>query len=80
MRARPLLIGLNAASEDAFRELRRRVIAGGAGDGLVTDMSAYLSFGFVDPDGVGHEVMWTKPGAPPEDMLRANWTTVEMDS
>jgi hypothetical protein len=71
---------LNAASEDAFRELRRRVIAEGAGDGVVTDMGSLLTFGFTDPDGGGGEVAWTKPGvAHGRGLRRANWTTVEMD-
>jgi catechol 2,3-dioxygenase-like lactoylglutathione lyase family enzyme len=72
--------GVNAASEEAFRELRRRVVAEGAGDGVVTDMGSLLSFSFTDPDGGGHEVIWIKPGVPVEAGLkRANWTTVEMD-
>jgi catechol 2,3-dioxygenase-like lactoylglutathione lyase family enzyme len=70
--------GLNAASEEAFHELRRRVIAEGAGDGLVTDMGPLLSFSFTDPDGVGLEVMWVKPGVPVETTLpRAEWTVAE---
>lgn len=36
--------GLNAASEEAFRELRRRVLAEGVGDGVVTDMGSLLNF------------------------------------
>jgi catechol 2,3-dioxygenase-like lactoylglutathione lyase family enzyme len=72
--------GVNAASEEAFRELRRRVVAEGAGDGVVTDMGSLLNFSFTDPDGGGHEVIWIKPGVPVEAGLkRANWTTVEMD-
>jgi catechol 2,3-dioxygenase-like lactoylglutathione lyase family enzyme len=71
--------GLNAASETVFHELRRRVVHEGAGDGTVTDMGPFLSFSFTDPDGAGHEVMWTKPGSCPEDTrIRADWTTVEM--
>jgi catechol 2,3-dioxygenase-like lactoylglutathione lyase family enzyme len=71
-------IGLNAADEEAFHELRRRVMAEGAGDGLVSDMGPVLSFGFVDPDGVGHEVMWTKPGASSATTRkRADWTVAE---
>ena len=70
--------GLNAASEEAFGELRRRVMAEGAGDGLVTDMGSLLSFSFTDPDGLGLEVMWVKPGVPVESTRRrADWTTVE---
>jgi catechol 2,3-dioxygenase-like lactoylglutathione lyase family enzyme len=68
-------IGLNAADEESFYEVRRRVMAEGAGDGLVSDMGPFLSFGFVDPDGVGHEVMWTKPGASSATTRRrADWT------
>lgn len=71
---------LNTASEDAFRELRRRVVAEGAGDGVVTDMGSLLSFGFTDPDGGGHEVVWVKPDVPVgAGLKRANWTRVDMD-
>ena len=71
--------GLNAASEEAFRELRRRVVAEGAGDGVVTDMGSLLIFSFNDPDAGRHEVVWAKPGVPVEAGLkRAEWTTVEM--
>ncbi len=71
--------GLNAASEEAFRELRLRIVAEGAGDGMVTDMGSLLNFGFTDPDGGRHEVIWVKPGVPVEAGLkRADWTTVEM--
>lgn len=73
-------IGLNASSEEAFRELRRRVMAEGAGDGTVTDIGAILSFSFTDPDGAGHEVIWTKPGVPFDHSLpRLEWTTVAID-
>lgn len=67
--------GLNAASEEAFWEIRRRIVEAGAGDGLVTDMHAFLSVSFVDPDGAGHEVMWVKPGVAAADMRkRTDWT------
>jgi catechol 2,3-dioxygenase-like lactoylglutathione lyase family enzyme len=59
---------LTAASEEAFREIRRRVIAEGmhaTEGGLVTDMGSMLSFTFHDPDDMWCEVMWEKPGAPP---------------
>ena len=70
---------LNAASEEAFREILRRVVAEGAGDETVTDMGSLLNFGFTDPDGDEHEVVWVKPGVPVEAWLRrAEWTTVEM--
>ena len=71
--------GLTAASETAFRELRRRVVLERAGDGLVSDMGAFLSFSFIDPDGAGHEVMWVKPGSSPQaTRRRAEWTLVEL--
>ena len=70
---------LNAASEEAFGEILRWVVAEGAGDGAVTDMGSLLNFGFTDPDGGEHEVVWVKPGLPVEAGLRrAEWTTVEM--
>lgn len=71
---------LNAASEDAFRVLRRRIIAEGADDGIVTDMGSLLSFGFADPDGGSHEVVWIKPGVPVgAGLKRVNWQKIEMD-
>ncbi len=70
---------LDAASEEAFREILRRVVAEGAGDGAVTDMGSLLNAGFTDPDGGEHEVVWVKPGVPVEaGPRRADWTTVEM--
>jgi catechol 2,3-dioxygenase-like lactoylglutathione lyase family enzyme len=70
---------LNAASEEAFRELRRRILAEGASDSVVTDMGSMLLFSFLDPDEGRHEVVWKKPGVPVEAGLRqAEWTTVEM--
>lgn len=71
---------LNAASEAAFRELRRRLMAEGATDGVVTDMGAILIFTFTDPDQGSHEVVWIKPDVPiGAGLKRADWTTVEMD-
>ena len=70
---------LNAASEEAFGELRRRVVAEEVGDGVVTDMGSLLNFGFTDPDGGQHEVVWVKPGVPVEAGLRrAEWSRFEM--
>ena len=70
---------LNAASEEAFRELRRRVISEGASDSVVTDMGSMLIFSFLDPDGGRHEVVWRKPDVPVENGLRrAEWKTVEL--
>ena len=73
--------GLNAASEDAFWELRRRLLeerAGATEGGQVTDMGSMLSFSFHDPDGGWHEVMWNKPGVPAEQGLPlAEWQLID---
>ena len=66
---------LNAASENAFHELRRRVMAEKASNGVVTDMGSLLIFTFTDPDEGTHEVVWMKPGVPAKATLkRADWT------
>jgi hypothetical protein len=71
---------LNAASEAAFREVRRRLVAEGASDGAVTDMGSLLLLGFTDPDGGAHEVAWVKPGVPVgQGLRRAEWTRVQLD-
>jgi catechol 2,3-dioxygenase-like lactoylglutathione lyase family enzyme len=74
--------GLSCASEEAFREIRRRLIAEGAGateGGQVTDMGSMLSFSFYDPDGAWHEIMWNKPGASVEQGFRlAEWRMIDM--
>lgn len=70
---------LNAASEEAFHELRRRVMAEGAGDGVVIDVGPAVQFHFTDPDGWQAEVLWRKPGIPWDTHLRpADWQTVDM--
>jgi len=70
---------LNAASEEAFRELHRRVVAHGASNGEVIDMGSQLQFTFEDPDGGQHEVAWNRPGIPfGAGSERANWKTIEM--
>ena len=75
--------GLNAASEEAFRELRRRLLAEGAGateGGQATDMGSMLSFSFYDPDGAWHEIMWNKPGVHVEQALPpSEWQMIDMD-
>jgi hypothetical protein len=50
-----------ARAEEAFQELRRRLVAEVASDGVVADMRSLLSLGFADPDGGQHEVVWIKP-------------------
>lgn len=73
-------LALNASSEEAFREVRQRVIAAGADDGTVTDVGPILSLTFTDPDGAEHEVTWSKPGVTfGRSQTRALWTTVEME-
>jgi catechol 2,3-dioxygenase-like lactoylglutathione lyase family enzyme len=70
---------LLAPSEEAFRELRRRIEAEGAADGDVRDMKSHWIMGFFDPDGAAHEVMLERPGYADSEMLaRADWTTVEL--
>lgn len=71
---------LRAASEEAFRELRRRLIAEGASDGAVTDMGSLLLLNFIDPDEGGHEVVWAKPGVPiARGLRRAEWSEARLD-
>jgi catechol 2,3-dioxygenase-like lactoylglutathione lyase family enzyme len=71
---------LLAHSEQAFRELRRRIEAEGAADGDVRDMGPLWIMGYLDPDGAAHEVILQRPGFADSDMLkRANWTTVTLD-
>jgi catechol 2,3-dioxygenase-like lactoylglutathione lyase family enzyme len=71
---------LLAPSEDAFRELRRRIEAEDAADGDVRDMGGYWIMGYFDPDGAAHEVMLRRPGFAETDMLeRARWTTVSLE-
>ena len=74
----------NASSEEAFREIRRRLIAEGASStegGLVTDMCSMWSFSFYDPDDAWHEVMWVKPGARYNSGLArpAEWKLIDLD-
>jgi catechol 2,3-dioxygenase-like lactoylglutathione lyase family enzyme len=71
---------LNAASEEAFREARRRLVAEGASDGAVTDMGSLLLLSFNDPDGGAHELVWVKPGVPvSRGLRRAEWTSLRLD-
>jgi catechol 2,3-dioxygenase-like lactoylglutathione lyase family enzyme len=56
-------IGLQAASIEAFDQIRERLIAKGATDGFVTDFGPILSLFFVDPDGLEGEVCVPNPNA-----------------
>ena len=70
---------LLAPSEEAFRELRRRIEAEGAADGDVRDMRTAWIMGFHDPDGMYVEVIWRTPGtADDETLRRGEWTTVDL--
>lgn len=58
-------MGLQAASREAFDEIRRRLMAAGATDGFVTDFGRSLSIFFVDPDGLEGEVLlWLSNDGP----------------
>jgi catechol 2,3-dioxygenase-like lactoylglutathione lyase family enzyme len=71
---------LLAPSEEAFRELRRRLESEGAADGEVRDMKSLWIMGYLDPDGAAHEVILQRPGYGDSDVLeRAAWTTVDLD-
>lgn len=58
-------LGLQAASLDAFEEIRRRLIERGAADEFVTDFGPVLSVFFQDPDGLEGEVCVANPDAVP---------------
>lgn len=58
-------VGLQAASLEAFEEIRRRLMACGAADDFVTDFGPTLSLFFVDPDGLEGEVLVANPDAVP---------------
>ena len=61
-------MGLQAESQEAFDEIRRRLIERGSTDGFVTDFGVAISLFFIDPDGLEGEVLLGKPGTGPEDM------------
>ena len=58
-------LALQAASIEAFEEIRARLLARGATDGFVTDFGHLLSVFFVDPDGLESEVCVPNPDAVP---------------
>ena len=58
-------LGLQAASLEAFDEIRDRLVARGASDGFVTDFGPVLSIFFRDPDGLEGEVLVANPDAEP---------------
>jgi len=56
-------LGLQAASIEAFDEIRDRLIARGASDQFVTDFGPVLSVFFRDPDGLECELCIQNPDA-----------------
>ncbi len=58
-------LGLQAASVEAFDEIRNRLMARGAADDFVTDFGPVLSVFFRDPDGLEGEVCVANPDAVP---------------
>ena len=58
-------LGLQAASIEAFDEIRDRLMKRGASDGFVTDFGPVLSLMFRDPDGLEAEVCFPNPDAQP---------------
>jgi catechol 2,3-dioxygenase-like lactoylglutathione lyase family enzyme len=70
---------LLAPSEEAFREIRRRLESEGAAARAVRDTKTAWIMDFHDPDGLYVEVIWHKPGARAAETLRhADWTTVRL--
>jgi catechol 2,3-dioxygenase-like lactoylglutathione lyase family enzyme len=71
---------LLAPSEEAFREIRRRLEAEDATDGDVRDMKRLWIMGYVDPDGARHEVILERPDLGDSQILpRTEWSTIELD-
>lgn len=58
-------LALEAASLEAFDEIRERLLARNATDGFVTDFGHILSLFFRDPDGLEAEVCVQNPDARP---------------
>lgn len=58
-------MALEAASLEAFDEIRERLVAREATDGFVTDFGHMLSLFFRDPDGLECEVCVPNPDAEP---------------
>lgn len=58
-------LALEAASIEAFDEIRARLLARDATDGFVTDFGHVLSLFFRDPDGLEAEVCVPNPDARP---------------
>ena len=69
---------LLAPSEEAFREIRRRLESEGATARPARDTGTAWIMDFHDPDGLYVEVIWHKPGARGAETLpHEAWTTVQ---
>ena len=70
---------LFAPSEEAFREIRRRLESERAAARPVRDTRTAWIMDFHDPDGLYIEVIWRKPGTRDVETLRhEDWTTVRL--
>ncbi len=56
-------VGLQAADVERFDEIRRRLMAAGATDGIVTEFGRKISLFFRDPDRMECEVLVANPDA-----------------
>jgi len=61
-------LGLYAPSIEDFDEIRGRLMAAGATDGVVTEFGRKLSLFFRDPDAMECEVLVANPDADPDDL------------
>ena len=61
-------LGLRVDDLDAFTEVRRRLMAAGATDGVVTEFGRKISLFFRDPDRMECEVLCPNPDADPDDL------------
>ena len=70
---------LLAPSEEAFREIRRRLESEGATARPARDTGTAWIMDFHDPDGLYVEVIWHKCGAADAETLRReDWTTLRL--
>ncbi len=70
---------LLAPTEEAFREIRRRLESEGAAARPVRDTKTAWIMDFHDPDGLYVEVIWHKPDARGGETLRhEDWTTLQL--
>lgn len=61
-------IGFRAADLESFEEIRRRLMAVGATDGVVTEFGRKISLFFRDPDQLECEVLCPNPDADPDNL------------